>query len=571
MKLTNRLLNERSPYLQAHAKNPVHWQPWDEAALAAAREGRRPIFLSIGYATCHWCHVMEKEVFENPELAAILNAHFVSIKVDREERPDLDAYFQQAHSLFQRRPGGWPLSMFLTHEGKPFYAATYIPPVPRHGLPGFGDLVSLIAKRYREAEDEVKEAAGELTAALGRLAPKTAGGPLPGNLIEGFVQAAEAGFDSVDGGFGRAPKFPHHGALLLLGDLAASGHEKVAKMLDFTLDKMAQGGLYDLIDGGFCRYATDEAWHIPHFEKMTYDNALLAFVYARAGKTAVARRTLEFMNRRMKEGDLFFSASDADSEGGEGGYFVYDWAEGVAAGLDEATLRVLGFSKIGVFEGKNIARITGELPPDRLQNALEKLAQIRANRAYPFIDRKLIAAQNGMMVLALLEAGGEFTAQGLATARAIKARFWAGETLLHMAIDDHEAQGAAFLDDYAWVLAAAIAAYEHSSDSGFLEWAAALAQQTLARFFDQGRWRFSSGRFVTYAEAHDGSTPSCVGVMAQNLVRLFALSHDEKFRRFAQMTLQSHARDLADRPFDHATLLRAALKERASAYATIGG
>ncbi len=357
----NRLAGETSPYLLQHAHNPVDWYPWGPEALERARREDKPILLSIGYAACHWCHVMERESFEDPETAALMNESFVSIKVDREERPDLDAIYMDAVQVM-RGTGGWPLTAFLTPEGRPFYAGTYFPNEDRHGLPAFRTVLRAIADTWRNRRDEVEtmsrtivravEKAGELGAADSSLSPE---------ILEEACSRLRGSFDLRWGGFGGAPKFPQPMTLEFLIRCHLRGMPDALDMLTITLDKMAAGGIYDQVGGGFHRYSTDERWHVPHFEKMLYDNAQLARLYTRAWQVTgveryrrVAEETCAYLLREMRHPEgPFFSSQDADSEGVEGRFFVWSWDELVQL-VGEAVATAFGAAREGNWEGTNV-------------------------------------------------------------------------------------------------------------------------------------------------------------------------------------------------------------------------
>ncbi len=333
--MSNRLALEDSPYLQQHKDNPFDWYPWCDEAFEKARREHKAIFISIGYSSCHWCHVMEHDVFENEEIAAFVNEHIICIKVDREERPDIDKHFQELHILLNRRSGGWPLSIFCTPENKPFYAATYMPPYNRERMMGFSELTAIIAEKVAQNDEKLFQNADEI---MGFMKPKetpTQATKLDEKIILQFSKQAEHNFDTINGGFSKAPKFPHTSTLKTLMKLEQlESDPQRENIITHTLNGMARGGMNDLIDGGFCRYSTEETWLIPHFEKMTYDNALLCELYALASVQfnnplylRTATETADFMMNFMMENDLFYSASDADTEGHEGKYFVYTYDE----------------------------------------------------------------------------------------------------------------------------------------------------------------------------------------------------------------------------------------------------
>ncbi len=453
----NRLGDSLSPYLRQHKDNPVWWQPWDEAALREARERDKPIFLSIGYASCHWCHVMEHESFEDPEIAALLNEHFVPIKVDREERPDIDDVYMTALQL-TRGHGGWPLSAFLTPEGKPFFLGTYFPKEDRDGHPGFRTLLLSVIKAWRDDKDRLIAAAEELAHAVSEsnrtLLP---GAALTPSSLDSAIHALLNRFDRQRGGLGDRPKFPPHNAILLCLDLLERrDHETAAEFVRTTLQKMALGGIFDHVGGGFHRYSTDDEWHLPHFEKMLYDNALLLEQYARAarlwpgdGFDDVAERTAQFLLNEMKAPDgTFYCALDADSEGREGAYYVWKADEIRAILGDEADefLEFFGVTEEGNFEEEATRARTGENVlhakeryGDRFRKQLTALAQERAKRPRPELDDKRLLPWNGLAIRALAVAGHKAAAEACADA-------WLRHDPLPHELSGDRSAGAPFLD-----------------------------------------------------------------------------------------------------------------------------
>ena len=575
--MANRLKKEQSPYLQQHAENPVDWYPWGEEAFEKARREGKAIFLSVGYSSCHWCHVMERESFENPELAEILNRHFVSIKVDREERPDIDKHFQEVFVTMNGRAGGWPLSIFMTPEKIPFYSATYIPPEPRYGMMGFGELLETIAAKYAKERETLIQKGEEV---LEFLKPKNKiqATKIERKLEEIVVKQIKQVYEPKFGGFGGAPKFPHASTLrLALALLKLRPDEELEAILTHTLDSMTLGGLYDLVDGGFCRYSTDEAWLVPHFEKMSYDNALMAEVLIKAWHQTgieryrkIALETLDFMMERMMENDLFFSASDADTEGEEGKYFVYDYREALkafeAAGIEdpEAIARRLSITPEGNFEGKNIPRL--QRPEDRddpwIRDALKVLATLRRDRRYPFIDRKVQSSWNAMVIRSLFIAGRtetRYREQAVRSLEALEAKMASGVTLYHSALIDREPQAVGFLEDYAWWGSALLEGYRSTLEERFLIRAVELANEAIRRFYDGGRWRIDDGEFRERADDTDAGYPSSMAVMTEFLLGVRALI-DPVYEKFVARTLEVHSYQLMRQPISRPTLAEAAIR-----------
>jgi uncharacterized protein YyaL (SSP411 family) len=425
----NRLLDETSPYLQQHAYNPVDWFPWGEEAITKARAENKPIFLSIGYSACHWCHVMEHESFENDDIAAIMNEHFVNIKVDREERPDLDQIYMNAVVALTRR-GGWPMSVFLTPDLKPFFGGTYWPPKARMGMPGFTDILNRVQTVWKDREAELMQGADELTSAVQEMGQVRSGeAVLDESLLTNALQELIASTDTVDGGFGEAPKFPHPMDLrVLLRTAQREQNEDGLRIARLTLDKMAAGGIYDHLGGGFHRYATDTKWLIPHFEKMLYDNALLIPGYLEAWQItrvpryeSVVRESLDYILREMTQPEGgFYSTQDADSEGEEGKFFV--WQRGEVEQLlgDDAELFCVCYDVTapGNWEGKTILQrimsdndaadkfgLTFEETQSKLAECRDKLLDRRQTRIAPGRDDKILVSWNGLMIAAMAGRG----------------------------------------------------------------------------------------------------------------------------------------------------------------------
>ena len=510
---------------------------------------------------------MEKEVFENEAIAAYLNEHFISIKVDREERPDLDKYYQEVHQLLNRRPGGWPTSIFCTPENKPFFAGTYIPPTTRDRMLGFTELTGIIATKVAERDEKLFQNADEILHYLKPEARPKEATVLKASVIRTFVMQAEHNYEAINGGFSQQPKFPHTSTLNALLDIALLQNDPSArKMVTHTLSTMHRGGMYDLVDGGFCRYSVDGEWRVPHFEKMAYDNGLLCELYARAGRTLgdaaylrTAKEIADFMASKMQEDGLFYSASDADSEGGEGTYFIVAYDAALAAltehgfGADdaEAILQTLHVTPGGNFEGENILWL--EAPADRpawFEAAREAFTSLRKMREYPFIDRKIQTSWNAMMIRGLFELGKSnpaYTAKATEALEALTAFLMPGETLYHTALIRGTPKIEAFLEDYAYLGTAFVKAYEATLDESYLLRAQRLANRALETLFDKGRWYFSRGEFTTDADPTDSSYSGSVGVMVDLLLSLGILV-EEKYRRFAFTTLEYYSARLAKTP-----------------------
>jgi len=537
----NRLANETSPYLLQHAGNPVEWYPWGEEALERARLEDKPILLSIGYAACHWCHVMAHESFEDEQTAALMNQRFVNVKVDREERPDLDSLYMDAVVALTGH-GGWPMTVFLTPSGEPFLGGTYFPPEPRHGLPAFRQLLEAVSDAYRERRDDVARQAGTLVDALRQAAELSpSADPLAESLLADAARALQRQFDPEWGGFGGAPKFPPASTLeFLLRWHRRSGDDQALEMVTRTLDGMAAGGMYDLLGGGFHRYSVDERWLVPHFEKMLYDNALLAPVYLHAWLVTgearyreVAEETLEYMLRelRLPEGG-FASAQDADTDGVEGLTFTWTADEGAPSELLEP------------FEhGRSVLR--GELD----EELKGRLFELREQRPKPLRDDKAIAAWNGLALAALAEAGRRLRrADCIDAARAV-AEFLLGPLSdergrLHRSWRAGQARNPGYLEDYA---DAANGLYELHVATGELRWlheAMRLARLAVELFSDEQR----GGFFLAAADGEqlvarkkefdDNPTPSGNSMLAFVLLRLGRIWGDDELERQAAGVLR---------------------------------
>jgi uncharacterized protein YyaL (SSP411 family) len=525
----NRLADETSPYLLQHADNPVDWHAWGEEAFARARAEDKPILLSVGYAACHWCHVMAHESFEDDATAELMNEHFVNVKVDREERPDVDSIYMDAVVAFNRGHGGWPMTVFLTPDGEPFFGGTYYPPEPRHGMPSFTQVLVALAEAYREQRDAVVEQAAAMVAALRDNArPSPSREPLSDALFVEVVAVLRRQFDARWGGFGHAPKFPPASTLEFL--LRRGVDDLVAP----TLDGMAAGGMYDLVGGGFHRYSVDEQWLVPHFEKMLYDNALLVPTYLHAGYDEVVEQTVDYCVRELRlEGGGFASAQDADTDGVEG--LTYTWSptelvDAIGPGRDEL---------LQPFEhGRYVLR--GRLTDDER----ERLLAIRAQRPQPLRDDKAIAGWNGLMLAALAEAGRRLERDDWVRAAVELAEFLLGPLSaergrLHRTWRDGVAKGTGYLEDYAHV---AHGLYELHVATGDLRWlreSRRLALLAVELFADDEQ----GGFFLTPADGEalvarqkdldDNPTPSGNSMLAFVLLRLARIWGDDELERRA--------------------------------------
>lgn len=575
--MANRLEYEDSPYLQQHKDNPVDWYPWCDDAFVKAKTENKAIFISIGYSSCHWCHVMEHEVFENELLAKRLNEDFVCIKVDREERPDIDKFYQEVHLLLNRKPGGWPTSIFATPDNKPFFAGTYIPPQSEKNILGFGELTDIIAQKVAQKDPTLLSNADEIQEYLKPSERPQEAAHLNEAIISTFLKQSEYNFDETFGGFGTKPKFPQVSTIKSLLDIALiTKDDHPMHMCTHTLDNMIRGGMYDLVEGGFCRYSTDENWLVPHFEKMTYDNGLVSELYLHAYKATsneiylqTARHTLNFMLDKMSHKGLFFSASDADSDGIEGKYFVYDHEEVITALMDkgftneeaEEVCAHLHITPTGNFEGKSIVRLEGD-KPQKYDEAIRILQDIRKEREYPFIDKKVNTAWSAMLIKSLyLMANYDvaFLKHAEKCLTALLDKLYVNEHLYHTAMIEGEPKVDAFLEDYAYLSTALIQAYQVTLDQKHLLLAQILCNKALELFFEGGRWYFSKGEFITEAEMGDSSYPGSIGIIIDALLSLGVLI-DAKYRHFAFMSLEYYSAKLVKKPVHFPYLFNQAMR-----------
>jgi len=591
--MSNQLLGESSLYLRQHAHNPVDWHPWGPEALKRAKELDRPIFLSIGYSACHWCHVMERESFEDEVTAELLNAHFVSIKVDREERPDLDTIYMTALQAMTQEGGGWPLSVWLTPDLHPFYAGTYFPPVNRYGRPGFKSLLKAIAEAWQTRREDIARQSAEVVRFLNEREPPTTGGELDQRLLPNAVAALRRAFDPAHGGFGRAPKFPHAIELrLLLRTWKRFRDDTALHMVRHSLDRMAAGGLYDQVGGGFHRYSTDERWLVPHFEKMLYDNALLTSAYVEAWRATrdpqycrVAEETLGYVLREMTDpAGPFYSSQDADSEGVEGKFYVWSLDEiQQVLGPEEAKLFAAAYdiSPAGNWEGHNIANrpkdwdtLARELkvPKDELiprcRRMADRLYEARAKRVLPGKDEKILTAWNGMMIAAFAQAGAAFDEPKYTKAAARAADYVlanlrkADGRLYRTAAIGSPAKLNAYLEDYAFLIDALVLLYQADFNPQWVTEAARLADLMIADFADTdgGFFYTASGHeplITRTKDSYDGSTPSGNAMAVTALQRLAVLAGRSDFADIAEKALTGFAGPMRDAPAGSGQMLAA--------------
>jgi uncharacterized protein len=544
----NRLAGETSPYLLQHAGNPVDWYPWGDEALERARAEDRPIFLSIGYAACHWCHVMERESFEDEETAAFLNERFVPIKVDREERPDLDAIYMDAVQSMTGS-GGWPLSAFLTPEGRPFFAGTYFPKEPGRGMPSFRQVLAAIDEAWRERRGDVEQQGARIVEALSRGASvRSSEEPLAEELERAALETLRRSFDERWGGFGGAPKFPQPMTLEFVLRMGVRDADAARTMLTTTLDRMSSGGIHDHLGGGFARYSTDGAWHVPHFEKMLYDNAQLAQLCARAWLVTrddryrrVAKGTLDYLLREMRQPEGGFSSSqDADSEGLEGKFFTWSWDELVALIGDEAATG-FGATPSGNWEGTNVLWLPDGSDPTRpeLDEARRRLFEAREERVRPATDDKVLTAWNAMAIQAFAEAGRAFgdvtyVEAAVRCASFVLAELRRGDGRLLRSWRAGVPGRPGFCDDHALLASACLTLHATTGDLAWFEESMRLGEALLALFHDEERGGFfqtgsdDPGLIVRPKEITDNAVPSGNSAAADVLLRLALLTADAR-------------------------------------------
>ncbi len=578
--MNNRLQNETSPYLLQHAGNPVYWYPWGDEAFEKARQEDKPIFLSIGYSTCHWCHVMAHESFEDEKTAEILNKHFISIKVDREERPDIDSVYMSVCQAFTGS-GGWPMSIFMSWDKKPFFAGTYFPPRTRYGMPGFPELLHTIAKQWKTGRAELLESAEEVIAHLQNTEPvqdHTDSIRLTKKAVEIFAHS----FDHVHGGFGSAPKFPTPHNLLFLMFYAKQNHQPdILKMVEKTLLQMRKGGIFDHIGYGFSRYSTDKYYLAPHFEKMLYDNALLIIAYASAYRLTkrpvyldTAEKTAEYILKEMSAPDGgFYSAQDADSEGIEGKYYTFSQKEvmevlGQSQGKRFA--EIFDITEKGNFEDVNIPNLlkSNELSSE-FEDEIKKLYTYRKDRFKLHLDDKILLSWNSMMITALavlyrVTCSEKYLDAAEKALQFIENNLCKGlEVYTSFRDEKHSKHG--FLDDYAFYITALLEMYNATLEKRFLERAECFCHETVQRFIDHENGGFylcaadNDELFINPKETYDGAIPSGNSVMAYNLVRLYQLTDKSSYQALVQKQFHFMAAGAHGYPAGYCMFLTAVL------------
>jgi uncharacterized protein YyaL (SSP411 family) len=575
-KHTNALINETSPYLLQHAHNPVNWYPWGEAALNKAKADDKPILLSIGYSACHWCHVMEHESFENEEIAKLMNDNFINIKVDREERPDLDQIYMTAVQMMTGH-GGWPMTMFLTPEGVPFYGGTYFPPDDRYNMPGFPRVLLSVAEAYRSQRDQVGNTATQMLGELRRVGfASESRDLLTTEILDGSYRRIAKNYDRVHGGFGGAPKFPPAMTLeFFLHVYHRTRDEEALNIVSETCRKMAEGGMYDQLGGGFHRYSVDAKWLVPHFEKMLYDNALLSRLYLHVYQLTkddfarrIATETLDYVVREMTNPrGGFYSSQDADSEGVEGRFFVWSRTEVVdVLGEQDAAIfcDYFDITDQGNFEGHNILHVNASIDDiaqkhsvdanrakEIIDNGRRTLFEIRDRRIKPGRDEKTLTAWNGLMLASFAEASAILDDAKYREVARANASFILNDLmrdgLLLRTYKDGEAKLNAYLEDYASLIHGLVSLYEVTGEFEWVENAIALADKMIEEFWDEEEGGFfftgkSHERLIVRSkEWMDNATPSGNSIAAMSLLRLSLLTGNEGYRRHATTILRLNA------------------------------
>lgn len=592
----NRLATEKSPYLLQHAENPVDWYPWGEEAFTRAQQENKPILLSIGYSACHWCHVMAHESFENEQIASFMNNHFVNIKVDREEYPDVDHFYQTFVQMTTGR-GGWPLTVFLTPHKVPFYGGTYFPATPRYGMISFPELLQRIDNIYQNEPQKIQQNAEEIRHYFQELERRRPNDQMPDSTaaLENFYHYLKNSFDQKYGGFTPAPKFPPVNDMkFLLAYYHYTGVKEAREMVLFTLRKMASGGIYDQIGGGFHRYSTDEKWLVPHFEKMLYDNALLIGIYADAFRLTgeefflrIAQDTANFVQRELTDpAGGFYSSLDADSEGREGKYYLWSYDE-LKELLDEDLQEIFctyyNISPAGNFEGENILHIKHSLESlmadltlnsanlkSQLEETRLKLLQVRSRRLPPVRDNKILSDWNGMMISALWQVY-QITGKDIYRASAEKALQYiidnfiqSDGSLLHLLKDSsHRVMG--YIDDYAFVIQSLLDGFEVTQNRNYFERAFVLSTYVLQNFWDEhaGGFYFSDHRyqnvFVRLKQVYDTATPAGNHVMCSNLLRLYYYTGKEELVKKIELIFQAAKSDIENHAATVPSLMTALL------------
>lgn len=576
----NHLKNETSPYLLQHADNPVDWYPWCGEAFERAKSEDKPVFLSIGYSTCHWCHVMAHESFENSETAELLNKNFISVKVDREERPDIDSVYMTVCQAFTGS-GGWPMSVFMTWDKKPFFAGTYFPTTPRFGMPSFRDVLNAVVMQWDTEREKLIQSAENITDML-KNTESVKGNKVNGDIVETAAEMLRKSYDSIYGGFGSAPKFPiPHELMFLMYYAKINSDETAQKMAEKTLIQMRKGGIFDHIGGGFSRYSTDRYFLAPHFEKMLYDNALLIIAYSAMYSLTgtkkyleTAMKTADYVLREMTSPESgFYSAQDADSEGVEGKYYTFTLDEIMSVLGDKGKhfSETFDITEHGNFEGVNIPNLlkSGDLDTD-FEAEFQSLYEYRKKRTKLHLDDKILLSWNSMMIAAMsmlyrVSHYEKYLCAAENAQRFIEDNMSDGEHI-YTIFRDGKRSDTAFLEDYAYYIAALIEMYNSTLDNKYLMRAEELCAEAVKRFSDKnGGFNMceTTELFKNPKELYDGAVPSGNSIMAYDLIRLHQLTEKEEYRECAEKQLDFMSAQSQDYPSGHCMFLLAKLLNEA--------
>lgn len=581
-KYTNDLINEESPYLQQHAHNPVNWMPWNEKVLNKAEKENKMIFLSIGYSTCHWCHVMEEESFENEEVSRILNKNYISIKIDREEMPHIDKYFQNIHNLVNERAGGWPLNIVLTPKGKAFFAATYIPIEKKYGRMGIKELLLDIQTSFETDTKRIYDISNNIERLLEKNRnTKTKKKDLDISLVNKFIKEINESFDHKNYGIGQRPKFPHASSSEALLDIySVYKNEKALDLATKMLKAMANGGIYDQIEGGFYRYSVDEKWMIPHFEKMLYTNAELLSSYSKAYMITkddfyknIVDGIINFTKERFEKQNLLYSASDADSlvsddEKEEGAYFVFSYDEVVdflekknySKNEIKEVIKYFNITFEGNFEnGLNNLYLTADTSLSYIEKVKKDLKELRSSRTYPFVDYKILTSWNAMYISSLFEAGKiekKNSVNAILLLDELIEKLYINDTLYHQRLINKEPKVIALFEDYSFLISTLLKAYDFSLENKYLDLATKLNNKAIEIFYKDDIWYMSNDKFKSHADIYDTAYKSSLSVMVENMLKIALLNDDLELQVLVEKTFSNHSYILSSRPSSSAWLLR---------------
>ena len=581
-KYTNELIKEDSPYLQQHAHNPVNWMSWNNKAFEKAKKENKMIFLSIGYSTCHWCHVMEEESFENEEVAKILNKNYISIKVDREEMPHVDKYFQNVHNLVNRRAGGWPLTIILTPKRKAFFAATYIPIEKKYGRTGIKELLLDVKSGFETDTKRIYDISNNIERVLEENRSSSyEKKDLNISLINQFVKEVDDSFDHENQGIGERPKFPHASTTETLLDIySVYKDEKALELATKMLKAMANGGIYDQIEGGFYRYSVDEKWMIPHFEKMLYTNAELLNSYSKAYLITkddfyknIVDGIISFTKTRFENHNLLYSASDADSlisldEKEEGAYFVFSYDE-VVSFLKKKNYSTTEIEKVikyfnitfeGNFEnGLNNPYLTKNTSLNNLKKVKRDLTQLRSSKTYPFIDNKILTSWNSMYISALFEAGKidkKNSKNAIKLLDEVLEKLYINDVLYHQRLIEKKPKVKALFEDYAFLISALLKAYDFSLEAKYLDLSSKFTKEAINKFYKDDNWLMSDDEFKSHADVYDSAYRSSLSLMIDNILKVALLTDDLDLQNLAEKSLDTNSYVLSSRPSSTVWLLR---------------